>query len=183
MTKSKKNLAMAFSGELIGNKTLLAFAEGADKDGFPQIAKLFRIVAVGEFIHASNFLQAMGGGKILKGNLNVSPADVIVKSINKNLKTASMGEKTAYAKIYPSFIETAKVEGNKIAEETFQMTLEVEAKHYRMLEAALSSVKDGKDLPDMEIYLCPICGYPSEKNPPEKCPICSALKDKFIEFV
>ncbi len=180
MTKSEKNLVSAFSGENLGNRILLAFAEGAEKEGFPQIAKVFRAGAIGESIHAHNFLRAMGGGKILKRNLKV--AKIQIKSLKENLKAAIAGENMAVTKIFPGFIEDGKVEGNKSAEQTFHLTSEVEKIHHRMFEAALNSVENGKDLADMEIFLCPFCGYPSEGITPNKCPVCGALKEKFIKI-
>ncbi|KKL16317.1 hypothetical protein LCGC14_2496770 [marine sediment metagenome] len=179
MTKSEKNLVASFSGENFGNRILLAFAEGAEKDGFPQIAKVFRAGAIGEAIHAHNILRAMGGGKILKKDLKVGK--IQLKSLEENLNAATIGEFMASTKIYPGFIEDGKVEGNKSAEETFHLANEVEKIHHKMFEAALNSVKNGKDLSDEEIFLCPFCGYPSEGIIPNKCPVCGALKEKFIK--
>ncbi len=179
MTKSEKNLVGSFSGENYGYRILLAFAEGAEGEGFPQIAKLFRAGAIGESIHAHNMLRAMGGGKILKKDLKVGK--IQLKSLEENLNAVVMGEYMAFTKIYPGFIEDGKVEGNKDAERTFHMTSEVEKIHHKVFENALNSFKNGKDLPNGEIFLCPLCGYPSEGTTPTKCPVCGALKEKFIE--
>ena len=181
--KSKKNLALAFSGELLGYKTLLSFAERADEEGFPQVAKLFRAAAVGESIHSYNFLRAMGGGKIIKGNLNVSNPDGSVKSTRKNLKVAIRGEKMAHGNVYPSFIEAGKLEENHDAEKAFQWASEVEKIHEQLFEKALNCIKNDKDLDDMEVYLCPICGYLSEGTIPGKCRVCGVLSKKFIEIL
>ena len=32
---------------------------------------------------------------------------------------------------------------------------------------------------ETDYYVCQICGYISEDEAPEKCPICGAVKDKF----
>jgi len=32
---------------------------------------------------------------------------------------------------------------------------------------------------ETDYYVCQICGYISEDETPEKCPICGAVKDKF----
>jgi rubrerythrin len=42
MEKSIENLKAAFAGESQANRKYLAFAEKADKEGFPQVARLFR---------------------------------------------------------------------------------------------------------------------------------------------
>ena len=136
--KSKKNLALAFSGELLGNKTLLSFAERADEEGFPQIAKIFRAAAVGESIHSHNFLRAMGGGKIVKGNLNVVNPEESVKSTRINLKVAIRGEKMAYSNIYTYFIEVGKLEENNEAEKVFQWASDVEKIHEQLFQKSLN---------------------------------------------
>ena len=61
MTKSEENLKAAFTGESQANRKYLAFAEKADKDGFPQIAKVFRAAAAAETVHAHNHLRVLGG--------------------------------------------------------------------------------------------------------------------------
>ena len=42
MSKTEKNLMDAFAGESQANRKYLAFAKQADKEGLPQVAKLFR---------------------------------------------------------------------------------------------------------------------------------------------
>jgi len=56
-----ENLKTAFAGESQANRKYLAFARRAEKDGYPQIAKLFRAAAEAETIHALSHLQNMGG--------------------------------------------------------------------------------------------------------------------------
>ena len=45
MSKTEKNLMDAFAGESQANRKYLAFAKQADKEGLPQVAKLFRAAA------------------------------------------------------------------------------------------------------------------------------------------
>ena len=45
MSKTDKNLMDAFAGESQANRKYLAFAKQADKEGLPQVAKLFRAAA------------------------------------------------------------------------------------------------------------------------------------------
>ena len=61
MSKSEKNLEEAFAGESQANRKYLAFADKADKEGFSQIAKLFRAAAAAETVHAHAHLRALGG--------------------------------------------------------------------------------------------------------------------------
>ena len=52
MPTTLENLKTAFAGESQANRKYLAFAAKAEKEGYPQIAKLFRAAAEAETIHA-----------------------------------------------------------------------------------------------------------------------------------
>jgi rubrerythrin len=163
MTKSEENLMAAFAGESQANRKYLAFAEKADKDGFPQVAKLFRAAAAAETVHAHSHLRVLGG----------------IKSTKENLQAAVEGEHHEFTKMYPEFIEEAKAEENKGANRTFTYANEVEKIHHKLYESALKAVDDGKDLEKNDIYICPVCGYTHEGEPPDKCPVCGAVKKVF----
>jgi rubrerythrin len=163
MTKSEEDLKAAFAGESQANRKYLAFAEKADKDGFPQVAKLFRAAAAAETVHANNHLRAMNG----------------VLSTKENLKEAIEGEYYEFMNMYPEFIKDAEAEGNKNALRTFNFANKVEKIHHKLYEKALQAVEDNKDLEKTEIYVCPVCGYTHEGEPPENCPVCGAPKKVF----
>lgn len=163
MTKSEENLNAAFAGESQANRKYLAFAEKADKEGFPQVAKLFRAAAAAETVHAHSHLRVLGG----------------IKSTKENLQAAVEGEHHEFTEMYPEFIEDAKAEDNKGAERTFNYANEVEKIHHKLYETALEAVENGKDLEKQDIYICPVCGYTHEGRPPEKCPVCGTVKKMF----
>ncbi len=54
--------------------------------------------------------------------------------------------------------------------------------HKLLYEKALGSVKTGKDVKLGPIQVCEVCGYTLEGGAPDKCPLCSASRDKFSEF-
>lgn len=163
MTKSEEDLKAAFAGESQANRKYLAFAKKADKDGFLQVAKLFRAAAAAETIHAHNHLRAMKG----------------IKSTKENLTAAIEGEHYEFTKMYPEFIKDSEADGNKDAIRTFNYANEVEKIHHKLYEKALEAVENGNDLEKTDIYICPVCGYTSEGEPPEKCPVCGTVKKVF----
>ena len=61
MSKSEGNLKEAFAGESQANRKYLAFAQKADRDGYAQVAKLFRAAAEAETVHAHTHLRALKG--------------------------------------------------------------------------------------------------------------------------
>ena len=160
---TEDNLKDAFAGESQANRKYLAFAEQADKDGLPQIAKLFRAAAAAETVHAHAHLRVLGG----------------IKSTLENLKAAVGGEHYEFTEMYPKFIEEAKAEGNKQAERSFHLANEVEKIHHGLYEKALKAAEAGNDLEKKDIHICPVCGYTHEGDLPDKCPVCGAPKDKF----
>lgn len=57
MSNTEQNLRDAFAGESQANRKYLAFAAVADKEGYPQVARLFRAAAEAETVHAHNHLK------------------------------------------------------------------------------------------------------------------------------
>ena len=68
-TKTEKNLLEAFAGESQANRSYLAFAKQAEKEGYTQAAKLFRAAAEAETVHAHAHLRTLGGVKSTAENL------------------------------------------------------------------------------------------------------------------
>ncbi len=161
MSKSEQYLQEAFAGESQANRKYLAFAAAADKEGFPQAAKLFRAAAEAETIHAHNHLR------VLKG----------IKSTKENLQEAVNGESHEFKKMYPEMIAAAKAEDNKDAERTFNYANEVEKGHADLYQKLLNSLGASKEV--YPYYVCPVCGYTSEKEPPVNCPICGTAGKMF----
>jgi rubrerythrin len=160
-----ENLKEAFAGESQANRMYLAFSKKADQEGFKQVAKLFRATAEAETIHAHAHFRVMGG----------------VKSTTDNLAAAAKGEAYEFQTMYPKFLAEAQAEGNKAAAATFQHALGAEKVHHTLYSKALEWLKAGKDLENTTIYLCPFCGNIEIGTLPDKCSICGAPKDKFVE--
>jgi rubrerythrin len=160
---TEQNLKNAFAGESQANRKYLAFALKAEAEGFPQIGKLFRAAADAETVHAHAHLRAMGG----------------VKTTEENLTEAVEGEGFEFHEMYPPYLKTAEEEGHKAAEVSFRNAMAVEKIHHDLYEEALASLKDGRDLPVVDIYVCGICGNTVKGEPPENCPVCGVPKHMF----
>ena len=162
---TKDNLQEAFAGESQANRKYLAFAKKAEKDGYPQVAKLFRAAAEAETIHAHAHFDVLDG----------------VKGTVENLEVAIEGEGFEFQQMYPKFLEEAQQEGNKKAERSFKFALAVEEVHHGLYEKALEAVKAGKDLELKDIWVCPVCGNTVEGEAPDKCPVCNVPGEKFFK--
>jgi rubrerythrin len=161
-SKTEKNLREAFAGESQANRRYLAFAKQAEKEGYPHVAKLFRAAAEAETVHAHAHLRVLGG----------------VRSTAENLKEAISGETHEFKEMYPTMIDDAKEEGNKAAERTFTYANEVETVHAALYQKALDNLDA---LEEKDYYVCSVCGYTCENEPPDKCPVCGAKSSAFFK--
>ena len=160
MSKTQENLAEAFAGESQANRKYLAFAKQADKEGYPQAAKLFRAAAEAETVHAHAHLRAMDG----------------IGTTEENLKAAVSGETFEFKEMYPGMIEAANEEGNKAATRSFSYANEVEQIHAGLYQKALDNLGSSEEV---DYYVCSVCGNTCENEPPETCPVCGAKKAAF----
>ncbi len=165
MPSTQENLKEAFAGESQANRKYLAYAQQADKDGLPNVAKLFRTAAEAETIHAMGHFTAMGG----------------VRSTAENLQDAIDGETYEYTEMYPPMVEQAESDGHK-AKRMFGYAVKAEAVHAELYKQALAAVKAGKDMTATEFYLCPVCGHIEIGKPTGPCPICSTKAEKFAQL-
>jgi len=161
MTTTEKNLSEAFAGESQANRKYLAYAGQADKEGYIQVAKLFRAAAAAETVHAHAHLRALGG----------------IKGTAENLKEAIDGETHEFKEMYPGMIQAAKEEGNKKAERSFTYANAVEEVHAGLYQKALESLDNPVDVDCY--YVCSVCGYTCENEPPDTCPVCGAKPKAF----
>ena len=161
MGKTEQNLLDAFASESQANRKYLAFAKQADKEGYPLVAKLFRAAAEAETVHAHAHLRALGG----------------IKDTRENLKEAVSGETHEFKEMYPEMIAAAETEGNKAAERSFRYANSVEEVHAGLYERALKKLDNPDDISCY--YVCSVCGYTCENEPPDTCPVCGAKAKAF----
>ncbi len=163
MTDTEKNMQEAFAGESQANRRYLFFAEKADKEEHPQIAKLFRAAAEAETVHARNHFNAMDG----------------IGSTKDNLNAGVIGEHFEFTRMYPRFIEQAGVDQYQRAEVTFEYANQVEEIHYNHFQTVLKALDAGQEPKDEPYFVCQVCGNTVTGEAPEKCPICGVPRDRF----
>jgi rubrerythrin len=164
MTSTLDNLKEAFAGESQANQKYRAFAKKAEQDGFANIARLFRTTAEAEKIHAEGHLKALEG----------------IGTTAENLQAAINGETHETESMYPPMFKQAELENHK-AKRMFGYALEAEAVHAKLYQLALEAVQQGKDLTEVDFYLCPVCGYIEFGKPTDDCPVCGTKAGKFIQ--
>lgn len=159
MSKTQENLLAAFAGESQANRKYLAFAKQADKEGLPQVAKLFRAAAAAETVHAHAHLHSAG----------------LIGDTKANLEAAIAGETHEFTQMYPEMIKEAQAENNAAVARYFDFANKVEEVHANLYKKAL---ENPAAMPNVDYYVCSVCGYTHE-GPVDKCPICGAAAAAF----
>jgi rubrerythrin len=160
MSKTEKNMKLAFAGESQAYQRYLAYAKRAADEYKEGIYKLFHAVAASEKIHAQRHLSYMKG----------------IKTTAENLNEAMKGEMHEFKTLYPEMISGAKEEKEQGPEISLSHANEVEKTHYNLFKKAL---EDPDKFPVYDYFLCYACGYLVPKEPPATCPVCGAVKKSF----
>lgn len=173
-------LRSAYGGESMAHMRYLIWADVAEKEKMPNIARLFRAIAYAEYAHADNHFRAL---KDQVGDFSVAAGAVFGagKTVD-NLQGAINGELHEVEQMYPVYLETARFQKEKEAERAFHYALEAEKIHAELFKKAQEAAKQGKDMELGPVYVCPVCGHTAADNLPDVCPVCGAKKDVYKHF-
>jgi len=163
---TREFLETAFAGESQAHMRYLIFAEKAEKDGQPNLARLFRAIAYAEQVHATNHFRELGN----------------IRDAAGNLQACIDGEHFEVTEMYPVYQSAAEFQEEKGAARSAHFALEAEKIHETMYAAARKVVEGGGDLSIGTVHICPVCGYTVEGEPPEFCPVCGAKRELFKSF-
>jgi rubrerythrin len=163
---TEEDIKAAFAGESQAHMRYLIFAEEAEKEGFPNIAKLFRAIAYAEQVHATNHFKALG----------------MLGSSKENLEEATAGETFEVEEMYPAYNAVAELQGENEAKVSIRYALEAEKIHSELYAEAKKVVEAGKDIEVEKISICPKCGHTVIGEAPDYCPVCGAKKEEFKVF-
>jgi rubrerythrin len=163
---TRENLSASFAGESQAHVKYLAFAAQAEKEGKLNIARLFRAIAFAEQVHAINHLKELRG----------------IGDTVANLETAIAGENFEVDEMYAAYLSVADAQGEKGAQRSMTYAIEAEKIHAEMYADARKAAEAGDDVEIGEVYICPICGYTHIGEPPDRCPVCKAKKERFKAF-
>ncbi|NLB75498.1 MAG: rubrerythrin family protein [Crenarchaeota archaeon] len=165
LNKSPDNLKKAFSEDSQRNRRYAFYAKKAEEEGYKQVAKMFRAFAESENVHASNHFKRFSG----------------IKSTSENIEGSLEDENLAAQTTFLKYLQEANQEGEESAAWSFEKAGKVEQVHSNLLTKAKESVSSKKDLPQVEYYVCNVCGNTVENSAPEICPICGAPRTAFFK--
>ncbi len=173
-------LRSAYGGESMAHMRYLIWGDMAEKEGFPNIKKLFNAVAYAERVHAGNHFREIGGGT---ADATVAAGGVFgTGKTVENLQGAIDGELHEVEQMYPVYLSSAQFQQEKGAERSFHFALEAEKIHAELFKKAQNAAKENKDIECRCVYVCPVCGHTILDEAPDKCPVCGAAKSAYVEF-
>jgi len=161
-TMTQANLEAAFAGESQAHMKYMIFADQAEKEGYPEVARLFRAISYAEQVHATNHFRQLNG----------------VGDTVANLKEAMGGENFEVTEMYPAYDAVAKLQGEKGAILSIHYALEAEKIHEAMYNEARQLVETGQDREATTVHICEVCGHTVIGEAPDKCPVCSRTQFK-----
>ncbi len=175
-TQTEKNLLTAFAGESQARNRYTYFAGQAKKEGYEQIAAIFRETADQEKEHAKRFFSFLDGGE---AEVSASfPAGVIGSTL-ENLKAAADGENYEHSDMYPGFAKTAREEGFEAIARLFEAVSVAEKQHEKRYRDLAENIEKDRVFKRGEtvVWRCRNCGYLSEgPEAPQMCPACAHPK-------
>ena len=161
MGETREALRQAYTGEAKAALRLKVYAEKAEEEGYPQIAKLFRVIAFSEEIHGERAL------KVLKE----------IKTTEENLAESFQSERGVAEVAYGEFVRLAEAEGEQAAVVHFRQSKDVEEGHANLYKEAMNHLLAERET---TYYVCLVCGYVADGTRPEACPVCGAKADQFL---
>lgn len=163
---TEANLSAAFAGESQAHMKYMAFAARAERDGFANVARLFKAIAFAEQVHATSHLRTLAH----------------IQSTSENLQAAIDGETYEVNEMYPSFIVVAEQQNERGAAKTETWALEAEKIHAGLYSNAKQAVDNGSDIDVGPIQICSVCGWTGIGEAPDRCPVCNAKKEFFKQY-
>jgi rubrerythrin len=161
--KMREALHEVYTGESKAALRLKVYAKKAEEEGYPQIAKLFRVISFSEEIHGALALRVLREIGTTEENL--------VESIESETGVAHAA--------YETFLALAYELGEKGAAWLLTQNRDVEEVHAGLYKKALNDVIGGRVT---TYHVCSMCGYIADGVLPEECPVCGAKRDKFVNF-
>ena len=133
MGGTRDALQQAYAGEAKAALRLKVYAQKAEEEGYPQMAKLFRVIAWSEEIHGARALR------VLKE----------IKTTEENLAESFQSEQGVAEVAYSQFVKEAEAEGNQAAVLHFSQSRDVEETHAKLYKEAMNHLHggEGDDLP------------------------------------
>ena len=183
--QTRQILKQAYGREIQAHLAYTKFSRKALKEGYPNIAYLFKSFAVAESIHGRNFRNTLRS----LGDPPSRPAEKIeILSTRKNLDQAIQLELNEINIYYPEHIRVIKEEAYWNAISAVAHALASEKQHEKLLQKMKKGtgmfwgmLKKKIESKDVTFFICQVCGSTLNKMP-DICPICEKPNSFYKEI-
>ncbi len=172
-----KNLLTAYNIESNTYTLYRAFSEKAGKEGYLQVALLFRAVLGSVTVQMENHAEAI---KELAGTPKSDFKTPRVKSTGENLQEAIKQESDKFSNVYPAFLANARQERNKMATRTFNYSKSAAEDHLNLFKEVYSDLARWKKVAK-RFWVCSVCGNVVTALNFTECPVCFNPLSKYGE--
>jgi rubrerythrin len=175
-SKTKANLEAAFAGESQATNKYAYFESQARKEGYEQIANIFKETSGNEREHAKLWFKILENDGDVKGQ--------VPKTVD-NLAEAAAGENYEWTTMYAEFAVTAREEGFDAIAALFDAVAAIEKAHEERYNVLLGRMQNGEVFQrDMvNVWICLNCGHIHVgEEPPAVCPTCTHARAYFEEW-
>ncbi len=158
-SQTEKNLYTAFAGEVQAHAKYKYFSDKAKKEGYEQIAEIFKYTAENELEHAKLWFKRLGK----------------LGTTLENLQDAQSGENFEWSEMYKEFEEVARSEGFLDIARLFKGVASIEKHHEERYNALINNIENDEVFKksDEVVWECRNCGHIYVgTNAPQKCPVC-----------
>jgi len=183
--ETSRALQERYVDEVLAHRNYNAYAKRAMEEGYPNIAHLFRSLAMSEAVHGRNFHALL---QELKIPIPDAHNGLAVSTTRKNLKHASTVEAQEIDKEYPAILKRVRPEGHKLAIQSITWAWKAEQQHrdliiqIRKAASYFFGLLVGRiEGEPSRYYVCQICGSTLTEIPAKQCPICSNLVHLYKE--
>ena len=178
-TLTEKNLLTSFAGESQARMRYTYFAKEAKREGYEQIASIFKLTAKQEKMHAERMFRFLEGGMV---EICASYPAGEIRTTMENLRAAAAGEHEEWHDLYPTFADIAEDEGFKEVAIMYRAICVAEQEHEERYRRLLEHMEEEhtfhRILP--VVWQCRKCGYTfTGKKAPDRCPACLHPKGYF----
>ena len=187
MDQTIKNLVAAFIGESMARNRYTFYAKTAEKEGYHQMAEIFRTTAEQEREHAKwlfrliNDLKKQSSETYDEIRVDATVPTTLGTTAD-NLKAAIAGENYEHTTMYPGFADVAEKEGLPEIAHRLRAFASAEAHHEERYQKLLREVEGTTVFKKAQsvVWVCRKCGYMHEGEvPPDTCPSYSHPKNYF----
>jgi len=171
-----ENLQTAYNREARLSHTYELFAKKAEKEFYPNVARLYRAAAKAEAIHAAGHLELMKSMGVTPKMF--SPEKVVVGTTIQTLRMALSDNKIETESMYPNLIATAEGEHLNDVAALFRKYQRADEQQAKLLKEA--EEKDG-GISRVPFFICPKCGgfIMTAKNP--GCKDCGVKPEEMLK--